>query len=320
LKTPLTVRSRTREDDPILLDIYLQTEDVFRFTLEAWRFHMDERARVEGKKPVVMVGEVGGEIVGDWYVDPHYSGTDGVFFAAVEIAEVHQGRGYGSDLWRDAERYLRERGVTKAYNSIRENLERSQRFAADRGFERTGRADRMSRLVLADANLEGYEAIDAEMEHRGITIRTIAEIGTDDDAFLRDLYEATSAMIADIPRSEENWDPDPYDVWRKNFLQWPGAIAEAYWVALQEGHPVGMANLQKNGESGLLNGLTGVIPAARHQGIARALKFRTIQWARVQGFEHIDTANDSANAPMLSINIPLGYKALPAREEWVKLF
>jgi len=30
------------------------------------------------------------------------------------------------------------------------------------------------------------------------------------------------------------------------------------------------------------------------------------------------TANDAANAPMLSINVPLGYKALPAREEWLK--
>ena len=81
----LTIRPRTRDDDERALEIYLQYEDVFRFTLEAWRFHMDDRARPEGKQPVMMMGVAGDRIVGDWYVEPHYSGELGVYFAAVEF-------------------------------------------------------------------------------------------------------------------------------------------------------------------------------------------------------------------------------------------
>ena len=206
------------------------------------------------------------------------------------------------------------------YNSLAETLERGQRFAEDRGFRKTGRADRISRLELASANLDGYADIEHVLARKGIAIKTVDQVPVDDEAFMLELYEAVMSMVRDIPRSEENWEPDPYDVWRQNFLKWPGSIREAYFLAMQDGHPVGLANLQRNGEKGLLNGLTGVTPDARHQGVARGLKYRTICWARDNGYEFIDTANDASNAPMLSINIPLGYRALPAREEWLKTY
>jgi len=48
-----------------------------------------------------------------------------------------------------------------------------------------------------------------------------------------------------------------------------------------------------------------------HRGrkIALALKLRTVEVARRYGVERIVTNNDSLNAPMLSINRTLGYKA-----------
>ena len=315
--TTLTFRPRTREDDERLLEIYLQSEMVFRFSLETWRYYMDERARREGKKPVMTVGEVNGRTIGDWNVEPHYSGAAGVFIAAVEVDQSETGKGYGSALWADAEKYLREQGATKIYHSLPDDQERSQKFAADRGFEKTGRAERISRLELGSANLNGYDGVEAKLADKGIVIRTVGELPTEDESFMHEMYEAITAMVRDIPRSEETWNPDPYEIWRENFMKWPGTVPEAYFVAIRDDHPVGIANLQKNAEA-LFNGLTGVVPAERHKGIARALKYRTIQWARDNGFEYIDTANDAANAPMLSINIPLGYKALPAREEWLK--
>lgn len=49
-----------------------------------------------------------------------------------------------------------------------------------------------------------------------------------------------------------------------------------------------------------------------------ALKLNTIEWSRSKGFEQILTGNDMENQRMLSTNIPLGYKAIPARLEVVR--
>ena len=58
--------------------------------------------------------------------------------------------------------------------------------------------------------------------------------------------------------------------------------------------------------------------AFRGRGVARALKLRTVRWAQENEIQFIDTANDAENARMLAINVRMGYKPLPAREEWLK--
>jgi GNAT superfamily N-acetyltransferase len=66
------------------------------------------------------------------------------------------------------------------------------------------------------------------------------------------------------------------------------------------------------------NGLTAVDADYRGRGIARALKFKTIEWARENGIETIYTENDLENHRMLAINVSLGYKPLPPEVELVK--
>jgi GNAT superfamily N-acetyltransferase len=66
------------------------------------------------------------------------------------------------------------------------------------------------------------------------------------------------------------------------------------------------------------NNLTGVDPVYRGRGIARALKLKTIEWAREHDVESIYTQNDIENRRMLAINISLGYKPLPTEVEMVK--
>jgi GNAT superfamily N-acetyltransferase len=301
------------------LEIFRQTEDVFHFSLEGWRFHFDERAREESKQPTLMVGEVEGKIIGDWYLEPTtFSGDSGVFFISVEVDLAEQHKGYGTALWNDLESTLIKRGARRVYDNIRADFEHSHRFAAARGFARNGRGTRMSRLVLEKANLDGYDGVEEKVAALGVTIVPITEIDTTDETFLRDMYEASTSMVEDIPRTEAEWNPDSFETWRQNFLKTPEIIPEAYFVAMQKGKPVGLANLLRNGEDGVSNGLTGVVRSARHQGIARALKYKTITWAKEHGMKDIVTANDAANAPMLSINIPLGYEAVPEMQEWVK--
>jgi mycothiol synthase len=318
MNSELTIRPRIRGDDERLLEIVGQSEKVFQFTLESWRFHLDEHARAAAKRPVMRTAEVNGDIVGGWYVQAHYSGAGGVFFGIVAVDERHTRNGYGAALWSDTEAYLKERDVTKVYITIPDDQTPGKRFAEFNGFARTGRAERISRLTLAEANLEGYDGIEESVAAHGIELCTIRDVPTNDNGFMRELYDAVNLMVEDIPRTEENLERDPYETWRENFQKSPNALPDAYFLAMRDRHPIGMANLYRNGEVGLLNGLTGVVPTERHKGVARALKYKTVQYGLANGYEHIDTGNDAANAAMLSINIPLGYVAFPAREEWLK--
>lgn len=314
----LTIRRRRREDDERGLEIFHQHEQVFTMTLEAWRFHMDERVRPEGMEPVMRVAERDGQIIGDWYMEQHPWTTDpNAFFATVEVDKNLEGQGIGRRLWDDLEPVLKARGARKVYARATQGDERGQRFASDRGFRKTERADRISRLTVADANLEGYEGVEQRLQAENIIIKTMAELDQDNDSFMRELHAAIQDSVQDIPSTEE-FRPTPYDVWRQNFLKSPGTSAETYWVALHEGHPIGLANLSLPASDRAFNGLTGTMRAFRGKGVARALKLKTIEWSRQNGIEYIDTGNDAENERMLAINLRLGYESLPARHEWLK--
>ena len=68
-------------------------------------------------------------------------------------------------------------------------------------------------------------------------------------------------------------------------------------------HCVGVAS----GTDTLRIALTGVLPAYRRRGIARALKLRLHAWARSTGVREIHTTVTSANPAMLALNDALGY-------------
>lgn len=58
-------------------------------------------------------------------------------------------------------------------------------------------------------------------------------------------------------------------------------------------------------------GYTGVLPAYRNQGIARAMKLRVLQWAKEQGYTLVRSWSDSRNAAMIRVNLHLGFVVQP---------
>jgi GNAT superfamily N-acetyltransferase len=101
-------------------------------------------------------------------------------------------------------------------------------------------------------------------------------------------------------------------------LRGVGKSLHTFWLAMEGDTPAGVARLRINVPGLAWNGYTGVDPAYRGRGIARALKLRTILWAQENGIERIFTGNDMTNHRMLSINISLGYEALPADIQLVR--
>ena len=171
--------------------------------------------------------------------------------------------------------------------------------------------------MLSEVNLDGYAGLEERLAKQDIVIKPATQVDLDDEPFLRELHAAIQDAVQDIPSSEE-FKPTPFEIWRQNLLKSPDSSPEAYFIALRSGHPVGIANLISPAPGRAFNGLTAVRRSVRGQGVAKALKVRTVEWGRANGIDFIDTGNDADNAPMLAINVRLGYKPLPAREEWLK--
>ena len=313
----ITIRPRLPEDDARIVDIGNQIAPEFpQETVEDLRHHI---ATVpESVRQEHYVAEQDSRVVGDslllgmfWAKQPDRY----IVHVAVDVACWRQG--IGSQLHDQLIERARELGATHLYGEFLERLSEAERFLSRRGFDRTGRVQRMSRLDVHRANLAGYEGIEERVQAEGLRIATLAEAGPDDEGLFRALHQLDETTSRDIPTSEEIGS-FPYEVWRRDLLEAPGKSPEWLWLALDGKKPVGMATLKREGERAAWNAYTGVDRAYRGRGVARALKLRTIQWARQNGVDFIYTGNDIANQRMLAINIQLGYEPLPGWVEVVK--
>ena len=175
----------------------------------------------------------------------------------------------------------------------------------------------MSRLEVQAADLTRFDPSEERMRQEGIEITTLEKIGADNEAFLRDLYAMESRALLDIP-STEAVQPDPYEEWAERVLHHEGRSPRWFWIALDGNRPVGVARVSLRGTRAAMHGLTGVDREYRGRGIAKALKLRTVEWARENGIDFLYTGNDLENHAMLAINGALGYAPLPCEIEVVK--
>ena len=77
---------------------------------------------------------------------------------------------------------------------------------------------------------------------------------------------------------------------------------------------VGLSYLQAmDGDPDTLEvGLTGVRREQRRQGIAAALKFHALSFAKEHGFQAIETSSDSSNEAILALNESVGLRKVYA--------
>jgi GNAT superfamily N-acetyltransferase len=110
-----------------------------------------------------------------------------------------------------------------------------------------------------------------------------------------------------------------YAEWLDAIVNGAGRSPKWAWVAIAGDEPVGLARLRTyENERAAQNAYTGVRSDYRGRGVARALKYRTIEWCRANSIDFIYTGNDIKNVRMLAINVALGYQPLPCEIEFAK--
>ncbi len=226
------------------------------------------------------------------------------------LPEAAFGQGLEDALWTAACQTLARAGARQVVTALP-----STRTAALEYFTRLGfrEADRMheSRLDLTRFNPTAFAAVLERTQTRGYALRSLAEYGRN-EAHERALYALTLRLLRDVP-SREPLDPWPFEVWRSRALAPETLLPELWMLAQHNGRVVGLSQLLADPAQPqrLRTGLTGVLPQARGQGLATALKVAALTRAKARGYREVRTVNHAVNARMLGINQRLGFERQP---------
>ena len=138
------------------------------------------------------------------------------------------------------------------------------------------------------------EELTARARERGITIVTLSEEVRRNPDYLRCLHQLHNLIQMDVPRAGY-FTPVGYDEFADEFRRGTH-LPDGYFIAKSGQRYVGLSYLQAmDGDPDTLEvGLTGVRREYRRRGIAAALKFHTLSFAKENGFQAIETGSDSA--------------------------
>lgn len=231
-----------------------------------------------------------------------------------------QSQGIGRALYEQIESDLRALNAIRIFTSAREDYSRSLQFLQENGFVEARRSWE-SRLAVKTFDFSKFTHYLEKFSAHGLTISTLAEERQRDPACLKKLYELYVLVMEDVPHPDQ-YTPVDFEHFLRYSVEHPDAIAEGYFIAKDGEKYIGLSNLRRSlGEpKDLYQGLTGVRREYRNRGIAMALKLKTIEYARMHGYDFIKTWNDSTNVGMLAINEKLGFVRQPAWITFVKEF
>lgn len=238
----------------------------------------------------------------------------------VTVDPPHRRQGSGAALYDYLAAELVDRNALTVRSWVRESEPDSNTFAINRGF-REVRREWQSRLDVAGFDPGPFAGASDRVAAQGIEITDLAAERDRNPNVLRDLHELHVICSRDVPDVDPVTDMD-YEEFLKYAIDGPAAIDSGYQFAKHNDRYVALAWLEGSVEEPdvLYQGLTGVIPEYRGQGIAMALKLANVERARELGKREIRTWNDTLNRAMLRINEAMGFVKQPAEIVYLKEF
>ena len=233
------------------------------------------------------------------------------YFVRLGVDPRHRRRGLGAALWTRLREELDERHARQA-NIWADDATPCQDFIVARGFIEVVRSYHQ---VLAVAKAPAPTPASRErVAARGVHIATLPTLALlDRDALAKAHLLHSESRVGQ--RALGTVTPTPFEMWKHYNLEDALSLPDAYFIASVDGMFVGQCNARRrpNSDDALQIGITGVLPAFRGRGIARALKLELHEYAKTRGFREIHTNTAKQNAEMVGLNTSLGYAIV---ESW----
>ncbi len=187
------------------------------------------------------------------------------------------------------------------------------RFVKKRGFVEKSRSVE-SRLDLGSFDPQRFGRTVEQLEIEGIEFSSFAEEKEKDASAGRKLKDLEDSGAVDVPHAIADRPMDLGDyqivILDNPLMNWEGSF-----VAKDGDKYVGSSSVFESGIDGMVDqGFTVVRPGYRGQGIAQAVKLKTVIHAKNGGARFIRTYNDADNAPMLAVNRKMGFVR---QAEWI---
>ena len=272
--------------------------------VEAGELREEHHRFVEGKVLRRLVAEREGRIVGVATCRRYPSQPAGLYH--VHVVAEPEGVGTGSLLARRLEELLEGEPVAELWVDVREDRPRGLAFAARYGFEERNRQLKAV-LDLTAWRPEAFASHVRRVEEAGVRLLDFSET-PGDEASLRALFEINRIASLDDPSSAGGF--PPYETWLEIVPRSAGFDPAGQVLAQVESRFVGLAAVGTSGEHAW-NAITGVDPAYRGRGLARALKVRAASYAQRAGALVLETEVNAGNHAMRSVNRALGYLERP---------
>ncbi|MGI9145943.1 MAG: GNAT family N-acetyltransferase [Chloroflexota bacterium] len=232
------------------------------------------------------------------------------YFLCLDVDPDWQRRGIGSTLFDALLHELRSWGPELIRSATLASRAESVGFLEQRGF-REWRRRWESVLDVATADLTALLVAEERAATQGLRFTNYGvERAQRGDRLARDVYDLEMAIFRTEFAAHGDVKPMSFDRFLAISLDTPDVLHEAHFLALDDERVVGLSRLTRdlNHAHVIRQAFTGTHPEYRGRGIAQALKLRTVEFARKNGYREIHTTNDSTNAPMLHINELIGFR------------
>lgn len=308
----LTIRAFRDQDYPGIVGLSNAVYTDYPWSEAEFR-HWDERydgQRVKMER--IIADDPHGRMLGwaEYHHDPSGYHPQKLFMD-ITVHPDQQGRGVGSHLYEELLARLAALDPIVLWANTRETFDRAVRFLERRGFTEKRRAWE-SRLNVAAFDPTPFLE-NAARATQGLEISTVAKEREKDPDWVQQLYDLELEVGEDVPRVDA-YTPQPLEQHMKRLLENPDWLPDAHFLAQDGDRYVAESNLFRSQQlpDVFYQGITGTRRAYRGRGVALALKLRTVAYARRRGIREIRTWNDTLNAPMLHINMKLGFVRQPA--------